>query len=84
MQPILVAENNNIFLDNNNQGQQNEIVGPQQGIPPQNGQAADVEPEGRTDANDNNEEVRPGALGYTWTFFSSFFASLIPDQPNVI
>ncbi|KAK0077834.1 hypothetical protein PV325_003396 [Microctonus aethiopoides] len=35
-----------------------------------------------TNVNEDNE--RPGALALSWTFFSSFFASLIPEQPHVI
>ncbi|XP_074097897.1 homocysteine-induced endoplasmic reticulum protein [Cotesia typhae] len=34
--------------------------------------------------NQNEDNERPGALALTWTFFSSFFASLIPEQPHVL
>lgn len=34
--------------------------------------------------NQNDDNERPGALAFTWTFFSSFFASLIPEQPHVL
>ncbi|XP_070530256.1 homocysteine-responsive endoplasmic reticulum-resident ubiquitin-like domain member 2 protein isoform X2 [Cardiocondyla obscurior] len=84
VQPILLAENNNGRADNNNQVLQNEVVGPQAVPQQQNAQVPTVQPETRTNANEENEEQRPGALAFTWTFFSSFFASLIPDQPNVI
>ncbi|XP_011869572.1 PREDICTED: homocysteine-responsive endoplasmic reticulum-resident ubiquitin-like domain member 2 protein [Vollenhovia emeryi] len=84
VQPILLAENNNGRADNNNQVLQNEVVGPQAVPQQQNAQVPTVQPEARTNANEENEEQRPGALAFTWTFFSSFFASLIPDQPNVI
>lgn len=84
VQPILLAENNNGRADNNNQVLQNEVVGPQVVPQQQNAQVPTVQPEARTNANEENEEQRPGALAFTWTFFSSFFASLIPDQPNVI
>ncbi|XP_032680808.1 homocysteine-responsive endoplasmic reticulum-resident ubiquitin-like domain member 2 protein [Odontomachus brunneus] len=81
---ILLAENNNGRADNNNQVLHNEVVGPQAVPQQQNAQVPTVQqPEPRTNANEN-EEQRPGALAFTWTFFSSFFASLIPDQPNVI
>lgn len=84
VQPILLVENNNGRVDNNNQVLQNEVVGPQAVPQQQNAQVPTVQPEARTNANEENEEQRPGALAFTWTFFSSFFASLIPDQPNVI
>lgn len=87
VQPILLAENNNGRADrrdNNNQVLQNEAIGPQL-VPQQpNGQVPTVQTEARTNAEEDNEEERPGALAFTWTFFSTFFASLIPDQPNVI
>ncbi|KMQ96649.1 homocysteine-responsive endoplasmic reticulum-resident ubiquitin-like domain member 2 protein [Lasius niger] len=84
VQPILLGENNNGRVDNNNQVLQNEAMGPQAVPQQQNLQVPTPQPEARTNANEENEEQRPGALAFTWTFFSSFFASLIPDQPNVI
>ncbi|EFN61321.1 Homocysteine-responsive endoplasmic reticulum-resident ubiquitin-like domain member 2 protein [Camponotus floridanus] len=84
VQPILLGENNNARVDNNNQVLQNEAMGPQAVPQQQNPQMPTPQPEARTNANEENEEQRPGALAFTWTFFSSFFASLIPDQPNVI
>lgn len=85
VQPILLAENNNGRAENNNQVLQNEAAAPQAAAPQQqNAQVPTVQPEARTNANEENEEQRPGVLAFTWTFFSSFFASLIPDQPNVI
>lgn len=84
VQPILLGENNNGRVDNNNQVLQNEAMGPQPVPQQQNPQVPTPQPEARTNANEENEEQRPGALAFTWTFFSSFFASLIPDQPNVI
>ncbi|XP_046813107.1 homocysteine-responsive endoplasmic reticulum-resident ubiquitin-like domain member 2 protein [Vespa crabro] len=81
---IYMPENNNVRPDNNNQVLQNEGAAPQVAPAQQNGQVPTVQPEARTNANEENEEERPGALAFTWTFFSSFFASLIPDQPNVI
>ena len=88
VQPLLLPENNNgrvDRMDNNNQVLQNQAVGPQPVPQQQNvGQIPTVEAEARTNANEEHEEERPGALAFTWTFFSTFFASLIPDQPNVI
>lgn len=34
--------------------------------------------------SDGVAETRPTVLALTWTFFTSFFASLIPDTPNAI
>ncbi|CAL7945574.1 unnamed protein product [Xylocopa violacea] len=87
VQPLPLPENNNgrvDRVDNNNQMLQNEAAGPQPVIQQQNGQVPTVQAEARTNANEEHEEERPGALAFTWTFFSTFFASLIPDQPNVI
>ncbi|CAK9833690.1 Homocysteine-responsive endoplasmic reticulum-resident ubiquitin-like domain member 2 protein [Anthophora retusa] len=85
VQPLLVENNNGRVdrVDNNNQ-LQNEAGGPQPAAQQPNGQVPTVQAEGRTNANEEHEEERPGALAFTWTFFSTFFASLIPDQPNVI
>lgn len=81
IQPILLANNNNGRVENNNQILQNEAIGPQ--VPQQ--QVPTVQAEARTNNNEVNEVVeRPGALAFTWTFLSSFFASLIPEQQNVI
>ncbi|XP_066587937.1 homocysteine-responsive endoplasmic reticulum-resident ubiquitin-like domain member 2 protein [Prorops nasuta] len=82
VQQILLAENNNGRAENN-QMIQNEAAGQAPPLQP-NGQDPVVQPEARTNANEEPEEERPGALAFTWTFFSSFFASLIPEQPNVI
>lgn len=81
MQPILLVDNNN-RVDNNNQIIQNEAVGAQ-ALPAQQPPPA---PQTDTQVNPNEEDEaqRPGALAFAWTFFSSFFASLIPDQPNVV
>ncbi|XP_076633671.1 homocysteine-induced endoplasmic reticulum protein isoform X3 [Colletes latitarsis] len=69
--PIPLFDNDRVDrVDNNNQVWQNEAMGPQPAPQQQNGQVAAVE--------------RPGAFGYAWILFRSFFASLIPDQPNVI
>lgn len=84
IQPILLPENNNGRVNNNNQALQNEAAGPQAPPQQQNGQVPTAQAEARTNANEEDEEERPGALAFTWTFFSTFFASLIPDQPNVI
>lgn len=84
-EPILLMENNNGRADNNNQILQNEVAGVQ-AIPPQQQEAQTpvVQLDEQTNPNEGNDGERPGALAFTWTFISSFFASLIPDQPNVI
>lgn len=84
VQLYVLPANNNIRPGNNNQVLQNEGAEPQVVPAQQNGQVPTVQPEARINANEENEEERPGAFAFTWTFFSSFFASLIPDQPNVI
>lgn len=87
VQPILLPENNNARVDrveNNNQVLQNEAAAPQPVVQQQNGPVPTIQAEARTNANEEHEEERPGALAFTWMFFSTFFASLIPDQPNVI
>lgn len=69
---LLAAENNNNRRNNN--------VEPQANIPQEAG-------------NDNQPpppptpvEIpdRPTVLGVMWTFFTTFFASLIPEIPNAI
>lgn len=83
-QPAFLAENNNARVENNNQEGQNEAAPPPVQPAPRIPSAT---PDGHVDAartNMNEENERPGAWAFTWTFFSSFFASLIPDQPNVI
>lgn len=82
VQPILLVDNNNGRVDNNNQILQNEAVGAQ-ALPPQQPPPA-PQTDTHVNPNEENEAQRPGALAFAWTFFSSFFASLIPDQPNVV
>ncbi|XP_015595839.1 homocysteine-responsive endoplasmic reticulum-resident ubiquitin-like domain member 2 protein [Cephus cinctus] len=85
VQPIMLLENNNGRVDNNNQIPQNVRVNPQAAPVPQGAETPrTVHTEAGTNPNEENEGERPGALAFTWTFFSSFFTSLIPDQPNVI
>ncbi|KOC68612.1 Homocysteine-responsive endoplasmic reticulum-resident ubiquitin-like domain member 2 protein [Habropoda laboriosa] len=86
VQPLLGENNNGRVdrVDNNNQMLQNEAGGPQPAPQQQNDQVPTMQAEARTNANEEHEEERPGALAFTWTFFSTFFSSLIPDQPNVI
>ncbi|XP_043279506.1 homocysteine-responsive endoplasmic reticulum-resident ubiquitin-like domain member 2 protein [Venturia canescens] len=87
---FLPAENNNARIpNNNNQVRQNDAAPPAEQAPtpihrvqPTLVSGGDEQAETRTNLNEENE--RPGAWAFTWTFFSSFFASLIPDQPNVI
>lgn len=82
VQPV-VPENNNARAENNNQILQNEANGARGAGIQQNGQTQGGQTEARTNANSEIEEERPGALAVTWTFFSSFFTSLIPDGPDV-
>ncbi|XP_046752072.1 homocysteine-responsive endoplasmic reticulum-resident ubiquitin-like domain member 2 protein isoform X1 [Diprion similis] len=82
VQPMLLVDNNNGRVDNNNQILQNEAVGAQ-ALPAQQPPPA-PQTDTHVNPNDEDEGQRPGALAFAWTFFSSFFASLIPDQPNVV
>lgn len=82
VQPVPLVENNNARPENNNQVAPNEAAD-QEGAQ-QEGQEIRTEAEERTTPNEENETDRPGALAFTWSFLSSFFASLIPDQPNVL
>lgn len=79
----VAPENNNIAMDavdaravDNNNVEQNEaeVQGPQ--IEAQSaGSEAEVP---------GPEPDRPSLLAITWTFFTSFFASLIPEQPGAL
>ncbi|XP_012267965.1 homocysteine-responsive endoplasmic reticulum-resident ubiquitin-like domain member 2 protein [Athalia rosae] len=82
VQPNLLVDNNNVRVDNNNQILQNEAVGAQ-ALPPRQPPPA-PQTDTRVHPDQENDGQRPGVLAFAWTFFSSFFASLIPDQPNVV
>lgn len=93
------AANNNVNNDNNNnhqpaaaQGEDDAVIDPE---PPadnaevneaqENGAA--VAPNAAAGAAQGAEPPQPpvpSLLALTWTFFTSFFASLIPEQPGVI
>lgn len=75
---MLLPENNNARPENNNPQNEEPVANQQEN------QETRAETEERTNPNEENETDRPGALAFTWSFFSSFFASLIPDQPNVL
>lgn len=76
---------NNVRPENNNPNQQNEAQGEGQAAPAALAeQVTNAQGEARTNGNEENGTDRRGALAFTWMFFSSFFASLIPDQPNVM
>ena len=81
MYPMLLADNNNANIDNYNEIPENENHVPVERAF-QNQQENQNEPFIRT--HRINDEGRPGALAFTWIFFSSFFASLVPDQPNIV
>lgn len=89
VQPVLLPENNNARPEENNprpennNAQNDEQIGVQQ-EGGGNQETNRTVPDERINPNEENETERPGALAFTWSFFSSFFASLIPDQPNVL
>ncbi|XP_011503788.1 PREDICTED: homocysteine-responsive endoplasmic reticulum-resident ubiquitin-like domain member 2 protein [Ceratosolen solmsi marchali] len=76
--PFVIIDNNNAYVENNNQIEQDENHIP------------GIRPHQLTNRNEfsigtyYNENIqRPGVLSFTWIFFSSFFASLVPDHPNI-
>lgn len=83
----IINNNNN---NNNNQQQQENNVGQ---VPVGQEQRQDVQSQQtnnelqvQTDQQTNvvRDNERPNALAFAWTFFSTFFTSLIPEQPPVI
>ncbi|PSN45584.1 hypothetical protein C0J52_15080 [Blattella germanica] len=82
----IVGENNNEAVDarvveNNNVQNQNEGVGAA-------GVGAGAERPAREEGSGveapDPEPDRPSLFALTWTFFTSFFASLIPEQPGAL
>jgi hypothetical protein len=84
----MVAENNNEAInarvvENNNLQNQNDGLG---GAPA----GAEVQGQQRLPREDSGAEEpdpepdRPSLFALTWTFFTSFFASLIPEQPGAL
>ena len=83
----LVAENNNEAVnarvaENNNIQNQNEEVGAAAAVGGGGGERPREEGSG-AEAPDP-EPDRPSLFALTWTFFTSFFASLIPEQPGAL
>lgn len=70
---LLAAENNNNRRNNN--------VEPQANIPREAGNDNQPPPPPPTPVEIPD---RPTVLGVMWTFFTTFFASLIPEIPNAI
>ncbi|XP_015112816.1 homocysteine-responsive endoplasmic reticulum-resident ubiquitin-like domain member 2 protein [Diachasma alloeum] len=78
-QPIFPNDNGRAENDNN---ADNEGAQPADSIHQRNQpSAAETPPQELRATNPNEDNGRPGAWAFTWTFFSSFFASLIPEQP---
>ena len=78
----LAAENNNEavnarVVENNNVQNQNEGAGAGAGDRP-------TREEGSAAEAPDPEPDRPSLFALTWTFFTSFFASLIPEQPGAL
>ncbi|PNF21816.1 Homocysteine-responsive endoplasmic reticulum-resident ubiquitin-like domain member 2 protein [Cryptotermes secundus] len=69
-----VVENNNLQNQNEGMGARAEVQG-QQRLPREEGSGAE-EPDPEPD--------RPSVFAITWTIFTSFFASLIPEQPGAL
>lgn len=84
----MVAENNNegvdarVVVENNNLQNQNEGMGAAGGEV--QGQQRRTR-EGVSGAEELDPELdRPSLFSLTWTFLTSFFASLIPEQPGAL
>ncbi|KAJ9596965.1 hypothetical protein L9F63_011995 [Diploptera punctata] len=79
----VVAENNNeamnarVVENNNIQNQDEAVAAGGADRPPRE------EGSGGAEAPDP-EPDRPSLFALTWTFFTSFFASLIPEQPGAL
>ncbi|XP_069681524.1 homocysteine-responsive endoplasmic reticulum-resident ubiquitin-like domain member 2 protein [Periplaneta americana] len=82
----LVAENNNeaVVVENNNLQNQNEGVGAAGAGAEVQGQQRLPRDEGSGAEEPDPEPDRPSLFALTWTFFTSFFASLIPEQPGAL
>jgi hypothetical protein len=94
----VVAENNNeavnarVVVENNNLQNQNEGMGAGAGAggagaaagAEVQGQQRHLREEGSGAEEPDPEPDRPSLFALTWTFFTSFFASLIPEQPGAI
>lgn len=92
---LLFADNNHPRGENNNQVLANDNNNPEPDRPEVIERRARIE-EANNDTNESdnpvatqtnnneNEVQRPGLLSFTWIFFSSFFASLIPDVADVV
>jgi hypothetical protein len=83
----MVAENNNEAInarvvENNNLQNQNDGVGAAAGAEMQGQQRLPRENSGVEEPDP--EPDRPSLFALTWTFFTSFFASLIPEQPGAL
>lgn len=85
----VVVENNNEDVDarvveNNNLQNQNEGMGAAAAGAEVQGQQRPRR-EGDSGAEEPDPELdRPSLFSLTWTFLTSFFASLIPEQPGAL
>jgi len=86
----VVVENNNegvdarVVVENNNLQNQNEGMGAAAAGAEVQGQQRPRR-EGDSGAEEPDPELdRPSLFSLTWTFLTSFFASLIPEQPGAL
>ena len=87
-----MADNNNEavnarVVENNNIQNQNEGVGGAAVVGGGRGDGGGETPpreEGSGAEAPDPEPDRPSLFALTWTFFTSFFASLIPEQPGAL
>jgi hypothetical protein len=87
----IVAENNNeavdarVVVENNNLQNQNEGMGAAAAAGAEvQGQQRPPREEGSGAEEPDPEPDRPSVFAITWTIFTSFFASLIPEQPGAL
>lgn len=68
--------NNNVPPDNNNVMPQGEAAA--------GARAEDVPPNNHNQENGADPPERPSFIALTWTFVTSFFASMIPETQNAL
>lgn len=87
----IVVENNNegvdarVVVENNNLQNQNEGIGAAAAAGAEVQGQQRPQREGGSGAEEPGPELdRPSLFSLTWTFLTSFFASLIPEQPGAL
>jgi hypothetical protein len=78
----IVAENNNEAIDERGLVENNNFQNQDEGME----EGAEVQGQQREEGSgaEEPEPDRPSVFAITWTVFTSFFASLIPEQPAAL